>query len=400
MTNPKILISGASVAGPTAAYWLGRYGFDVTVVEKAPALRGGGYAVDFRGEAHMTVLERMGVLDHLRHLDTGGTAMSFVDVSGREHFALPPEFAGGDLEVLRADLSRVLHEHSRERANYLFGDSITTLHDTGDSVHATFEHAPDDTFDLVIGADGLHSQVRRLAFTPSVDVVRHLGYYLAGWEMDNRIGVGRTTLMCNVPGRLASVAADHHDPSRAHTLFAFTSPPLDGVRGDTERQKQILRDTFGELAWHVPALLDGLSNTPELYFDSISRVDIEPWTRGRVALLGDAAHGATLGGMGTGSAIVGAYILAGELADADGDHQRAFSRYEERIRPYATRGQDGGRRAGEFLAPSSPIRLAMRNRMLSTRLARWLLMKASAAISDNITLDDYPARHPGNVGSA
>src|SRR5437867_1154402 len=162
----NVLISGASVAGPALAYWLGRYGFNPTVVEVAPALRGGGYAVDFRGPTHMTVLDRMGVLDELRRRQTGGSPMRFVDEAGRELLHLPGEFAGGDLEVLRSDLSRVLYEHSRDTTEYVFGDSITSLTETPGGVHVTFERGAPRTFDLVIGADGLHSNVRRLAFGP------------------------------------------------------------------------------------------------------------------------------------------------------------------------------------------------------------------------------------------
>ncbi|NDL56817.1 FAD-dependent monooxygenase [Phytoactinopolyspora mesophila] len=396
----RILISGASVAGPAAAYWLNRYGFATTVVERASTLRGGGYAVDFRGPTHLTVLERMGILDELNGLDTGGSPMSFIDESGRESFNLPAEFAGGDLEVLRADLSAVLHEHTKHRTEYIFGDSIASLEDSGDDVRVTFENGAPRTFDLVIGADGLRSNVRRLTFGSRPDVVSFLGYYVAGWDVPNDIGVGTTALMCNVPGKLASVAADHRTPSRASTLFAFAAQQLEDHRLGTEAQKQVLRTTFADMGWHVPALLDGLDTTPELYFDSISRVDIETWSRGRVALLGDAAHGATLGGMGTGSAIVGAYILAGELADAGGDHHRAFVQYEEKFRRYATRCQDGGRRAGQFLAPSSPFRLRMRNRLMRTGFVKNMLLKASASRTDGITLDDYPARHPKPVDAS
>jgi 2-polyprenyl-6-methoxyphenol hydroxylase-like FAD-dependent oxidoreductase len=393
----RILISGASIAGPAVAYWLNRYGFATTVVEQAPTLRTGGYAVDFRGPTHMTVLERMGILDELRRLDTGGSPMRFINQSGDEQFSLPAEFAGGDVEVLRSDLSSVLYEHTRHRTEYIFGDSIASLADSGDGVNVTFERTTDRTFDLVIGADGLQSNVRRLTFGNRTDVVSFLGYYVAGWDVPNDVGASTTALMCNVPGKLASVAADHRNPARASTMFAFASPPLHYNRRDTEEQKRILRTTFADMGWHVPTLLEGLSTTSELYFDSISRVDIEPWSRGRVALLGDAAHGATLGGMGTGSAIVGAYILAGELADADGDHHRAFTQYEQKLRRYATRCQDGGRRAGQFLAPSSALRLRVRNRLLNTGFVKNMLLKASQAMTDGIRIEDYPARHPASA---
>ncbi|MFE7119229.1 FAD-dependent monooxygenase, partial [Streptomyces sp. NPDC057654] len=159
--STKVLISGASIAGPALAYWLGRYGFETTVVELAPALRGGGQAVDFRGTTHLTVLERMGVLDELRALDTGGSPMTFVDQRGRQILHLPADFAGGDVEVLRGELAQVLYRRSLPRAEYLFDDSITTLDEDPDGVTVTFESGTVRRFDLVVGADGLHSHTRR-----------------------------------------------------------------------------------------------------------------------------------------------------------------------------------------------------------------------------------------------
>src|SRR5947208_7424925 len=179
----NVLISGASIAGPTLAYWLARYGFRPTVVEIAPALRAGGNAVDFRGPTHLGLLERMGVLDDLRRVQTGGTAMRFVDARGRRLMELPATFAGGELEVLRGGLARVLYEHTRRTTEYLFGDSISGLTETPDGVHVTFASGATRVFDLVIGADGVHSGVQRLAFGPESRFVRHLGYYVATWPV-------------------------------------------------------------------------------------------------------------------------------------------------------------------------------------------------------------------------
>jgi 2-polyprenyl-6-methoxyphenol hydroxylase-like FAD-dependent oxidoreductase len=209
MQNTNVLISGASVAGPALAYWLGRYGFSPTVVEVAPALRGGGYAVDFRGPAHLTVLERMGVLEELRRLQTGGSPLRFVDETGRQLLYLPGAFAGGDVEILRTDLSRVLYQHSSDTTEYLFGDSIAAMTQTADGVQVTFERGGERTFDLVIGADGLHSNVRRLTFGPESGSVSFLGYYLAGWEVPNYLDLGPGSLMYNVPGELATAGGDH-----------------------------------------------------------------------------------------------------------------------------------------------------------------------------------------------
>lgn len=181
--NRNVLISGASIAGPTLAYWLGRHGFNPTVVEIAPALREGGHAVDFRGETHLTVLERMGLLSELRRIQTGGSPMRFVDEAGRTLLHLPAEFAGGEIEVLREDLARVLYERSAPYAEYIFGDSIIGLAETVSGMRVEFQSGASRDFDLVIGADGLHSNVRRLAFGPEQDYVSHLGYYAATWQL-------------------------------------------------------------------------------------------------------------------------------------------------------------------------------------------------------------------------
>jgi 2-polyprenyl-6-methoxyphenol hydroxylase-like FAD-dependent oxidoreductase len=385
----KVLVSGASVAGPSVALWLGRAGHDVTVVEIAPALRQGGYAVDFRGEVFTTVLERMGVLEDLRSRQTGGNAMRFVDESGRKLMRLPAEFAGGELEVLRADLSRVLYEHSREQATYRFGDSIANLAEHADGVDVRFESGIEETYDLVIGADGMHSVVRRLAWPAEQVVERHLDYYVAGWEVPNTLGISGDTLMYNVPGKLASVGADRRDPALAQTLFVFKSPELEYNRRDLDQQKAILLEQFSGLGWHVPELLKALPAATELYFDSISRVRVDRWSTDRIVLLGDAGYGATFGALGTGTAVVGAYVLAGELAQ--GDLRTAFDRYEERLRKAVSKTQDGSR-SGQFMAPATRFGIAARNRILDRPFFLNQMLKMAQNMSELVELPTYSAQ--------
>jgi 2-polyprenyl-6-methoxyphenol hydroxylase-like FAD-dependent oxidoreductase len=385
----RVLISGAGVAGPALAYWLGHHGATTTVVEIAPALRTSGFAVDFRGPTHLDVLRRMGVLDELRALETRGGAMSCVDEDSREIFRLPAEFAGGDVEVLRRDLSRVLHDRSAERAEYLFGDRVTGLRQDADGVHVTFAAAAPRTVDLVVGADGLHSGVRRLAFGEEQRFVRHLGYYLAGWDMPNTFQAGTTPQQYNVPGRMVSVAADHRDPSRAGAFAVFAAPRLDYGHQDTAQQKKLVAEAFTGMRWHVPEVLATLDGAPELYFDSISRVRVPRWTAGRCALLGDAAWGVTLGGMGVGTGVVGAYVLAGELAAARGDHRTALPAYEARLRRYAALWQRGAS-PGQFLAPSTATRLRLRNAMFRRPLVQRLLVSSTASLATAPDLPEYP----------
>ncbi|MER7848721.1 FAD-dependent monooxygenase [Kitasatospora sp. NPDC096077] len=386
----RVLISGASIAGPALAHWLGRYGFEVTVVELAPALRGGGQNVDFRGPTHLTVLERMGVLEELRALDTGGSPITFVDQDGRRLLHLPADFAGGELEIPRGELARLLHRHSESRAEYVFGDSVDALEQTPSGVRVAFRHGAPREFDLVIGADGLHSTVRRLAFGPEQRYVRHLGYYAATWQLPNDDGLPTDGTALNVPGRLMSVGADHRDPTRAGAFCLFASPELRYDRHDPGQQKALVRQAFAGLGWRVPDLLRSLDAVPELYFDSISRADVPSWSTGRIALLGDAACGATIGGMGTGTAVVAAYVLAGELALADGDHRAAFARYEGLLRGYARGCQKGGDRTGPFLAPRTRAGLRLRDGLLNRR---WVLdrMLALGKQVSSVELPDYRA---------
>jgi 2-polyprenyl-6-methoxyphenol hydroxylase-like FAD-dependent oxidoreductase len=385
----NVLISGASVAGPALAYWLGRCGHRSTVVETAPALRGGGYAVDFRGPTHLTVLERMGVLDEISRRQTGGSPMRFVDETGRQLMLLPGEFAGGAVEITRSDLSRVLYEHSLDTTEYVFGDSVAGLTETADGVDVTFERGAPRTFDLVIGADGIHSNVRKLVFGPEARFVRHLGYYVACWDVPNHLGVGAESLMYNVPGKLASMAGDRHDSAKASAFFIFQSEQLDYDRRDLDQQKKLIADAYQGVGWETPRLIESLWHSAELYFDSISRADLDPWSRGRISLVGDAACGATIGGMGTGTAIVSAYVLAGELHRAGGDHRIAFPRYENAIRSYAQGTQQGGDRTGLFLAPRTPFGIRARNRLLNNRLLLKAFLKMGEHVSSKLDLPDY-----------
>ncbi|MEV8635031.1 FAD-dependent monooxygenase [Streptosporangium sp. NPDC051023] len=381
MKNTTVLISGASIAGPALAYWLNRSGctVTVTVVEKAPVLRLGGQAVDFKGATHRTVLERMGILDEVRRRQTGGTDQEIVDANGRRLAVIPGEFTGGDVEIRRGELAALLYERTREGCEYVFGDSITSLTETAGGVHVTFERGAPRTFDLVVGADGIHSNVRRLAFGPEADYVRFMGHYygLVDLDLDHRAA------MYNEPGRMAALGGP-----KAPAFFVFASKQLDYDRYDPEQHKRILADAYRGAGWKVPELLARLPRAREVYLDSISQVRIDHYAKGRVVLLGDAAYGNTLGGFGSGLAVVGAYVLAGELAEAGGDHRIAFPGYEEAFRGYAKVARQGS--AGPFLAPATPARIRMRNWMFKRRLLLAMMLKMTDRFATGIDLKDYP----------
>ncbi|MFF1611468.1 FAD-dependent monooxygenase [Amycolatopsis sp. NPDC058278] len=379
MKNLTVLISGASIAGPALACRLARYGCTVTVVERAPALRPGGQAVDFKGATHRTVLDRMGILDDVLAQRTGGQDQTIVDAAGRVRAVIPGEFTGGEIEIRRGDLAEILYAHTD--CEYLFGDTITSLTETADGVDVTFAHAEPRRFDLVVGADGIHSNVRRLAFGPERDYVRHLGYHYALAELGEDIADGEAA-MYNEPGRMAAVGGP-----KASAFFVFASPELDYDRTDTEKQRQLLMDAYRGGGWRLPELMARVPQAREFYLDSLSRVTIDRYSRGRIVLLGDAAYGNTLGGFGTGLAVVGAYVLAGELREAAGDHRVAFARYEELMRDYAKVSQRGS--AGPFLAPPSPLRIKLRDWTFKSRFLLGLMLKATDKFATDIELPDY-----------
>lgn len=381
LKGTKVLISGASIAGPALALWLARYGCAVTVVERAPKLRTGGQAVDFKGDTHRTVLARMGVWDEVNRRQTGGHDQTVIDAAGRRLATIPGTFTGGDVEILRGDLSQILYDRTAADCEYVFGDSIASMSETPDGIDVTFERAAPRSFDLVVGADGIHSTVRRLAFGPEDRYVTYLGHYYALADLDGGDG-GDGPVMYNEPGRMIAVGGP-----KAPAFFVFASDPLDFDRFDTARQKQLLREAYRGARWRVPELMTKVPDCRDFYMDSLSLAAVDEYSTGRVVLVGDSAYGNTLGGFGTGLAIVGAYVLAGELKAADGDHRAAFAAYQRQFLPYAKATRRTA--AGPFLAPGSALRMTMRNWTFKSRILLGLMMRTTDRFATDIALKDY-----------
>ncbi|WP_424528716.1 FAD-dependent monooxygenase [Sphaerisporangium viridialbum] len=357
MKNRTVLISGASIAGTTLAYWLRRHGFTPTVVERAPSVREGGYKIDIRGAA-LDVVTRMGVLAEIRRERTGVQGGSIVDAAGKRVASMDGDTFGGregdDAEILRGDLNRILYDLTKGEVEYLFEDSIATLSDTAHGVEVTFESGGRRTFDLVVGADGLHSTSRALAFGPEERFVRDLGYYVSIFSVPNHLGLDRWELTYVSPGRTALAYSTAKDTG-AKAMFLFASEPLAYDHRDHDEQRELLARAYAGEGWEVPRLLTGMEHADDFYFDSLSQVHMDRWSRGRVALVGDAAYCASpASGQGTSLALVGAYVLAGELAAAGGEHEAGFDGYEREMRGFAERNQS--------LGPANIKRMVMRSK--------------------------------------
>ncbi|MFC6158188.1 FAD-dependent monooxygenase [Kribbella jiaozuonensis] len=392
-----VLISGASVAGPALAYWLQRYGFTPTVVERAPAPRPGGYAVDFRG-ASMKVLERMGILDAVEAKATRMGAMTYVKESGKVAATTSSEAFSGELEILRGDLVDILYTLTKETTEYLFDDSIVSLDQDADGVDVVFESGLRRRFDLVVGADGLHSNVRRLAFGAESSYIHDLGYYASVCTVENHLGLDHTGQIFNVPGKTVGTYSAR-DNTEAKALFYFTSSDLTYDRRNVPSQKAIVEEQFKDLGWEVPTLLEGMRTAPDFYFDSISQIKLDSYSRGRIALVGDAGYCASpLSGMGTSLAVVGAYVLAGELHAAGGDHEQAFAAYDVRMKDFVVACQKQAVDGAMWFIPASKWFMKLRNltfRMMPYLPWRNMIRDMSLKVGNAIELtmyEDLPQR--------
>ncbi len=351
MNQKSVLISGASVAGPALALWLHRYGFRATLVERAPALRDGGHAIDFRG-AGLDVLKRMGLFEAVREHDTAMKGMTVVNGAGETVATLPAEFMSGELEVLRGDLTRVLYEATRDDAEYVFGDSIASIVQSEDAVHVEFEKGEPRTFDLVVGADGAHSNVRRLVFGPESEYAHDLGLRSAVFRAPNYLDLDHRGVLCRLGDKAAMIFSARGN-TEALAGFFCTAPSVDVDRNDIAAQKRFLAERFAGEGWEIPRLLDIMETADDFFFDGINQIRMDTWSRGRVVLLGDAAYcAAPTSGMGTSQALVGAYVLAGELATAAGDHKTAFAAFEKEMHDYVAQNQLLGRSLAESFFPS------------------------------------------------
>lgn len=377
----RVLISGAGIAGPTLAYWLAHYGMEPTIVEKAPRLRSGGYVIDFWG-AGFDVAERMGLLPEIRRQGFLVQEVKVVNRQGEKLSGFPVEAfsqvtQGRYITLARSDLAATIFAALDGRVETIFDNSVAGIEQTPASVRVSFEHGASREFDLVVGADGLHSRVRELVFGPQERFEKYLGVKVAAFQAkgyaprDELVYMLYTEVGQQV-GRI-SLSDD-----RTMFLFTFadeTAGP--GAEDDVSAQKELLHRRFENSGWECPQILQALESSRDFYFDRISQIRMDPrqglWTRGRVTLLGDAASCVSLlAGQGSALAMVGAFILAAELDRAQGDYAAAFARYQERFGPFVLKKQQAAVSSAGWFAPRSRLSLFLRNQVMKLLTVPWV----------------------------
>jgi 2-polyprenyl-6-methoxyphenol hydroxylase-like FAD-dependent oxidoreductase len=389
----KIAINGVGIAGPTFAYWIRRYGHEPVLFEKAPELRTGGYMIDFWGIGY-EIAERMGLMTELTRQAYRMRELRLVGEDGRRVAHLNVEMLRARVNdrfvsLARGDLAAALHRACPDVVTR-FGVSIAHLRPHSNGIIVELSDGGTEEFDLVIGADGLHSHVRELSFGPEARFERRLGcsvaaFRLAGYPRRDEL----TYVSHTVPGRQVARISLRGDLTLV--LLTWRDELLASAPSGVIEQKAALESVFGGMKWEVREILERMQAADEIYFDRVSQIHIEHWSRGRVALLGDAAACASLlAGEGTGLAMTKAYVLAGELHRAAGDHAQAFARYETRLRSFVSGKQKGALSFLNFFAPKSRAVLALRDwavRAASIRpLAKAMIDRS---LRDDFVLPDY-----------
>ena len=391
----NVAISGAGVAGPTLAYWLMRDGHSPTLIETAPTLRTGGYMTDFWGVGY-DVAERMEILPAIRAAGYALQEVRYVDGRGRTAGSISANTMVRELgdrftSLPRGDLAATIYHAVEGRGETLFGTTIASIQEHPGGVALKFADGTERDFDLVIGADGLHSTVRALVFGPQAKFEKHIGYYVAAFETDGyRPRDELAYVSYGYPGRQISRFAQRGD--RTMFLLVFAAEHLDGSepRSVHERKATLVR-VFAGARWEWPNIVESLQTTDEIYFDRVSQISMGAWTKGRVALVGDAGACVSLvAGEGAGLGMTEAYVLAGELALAEGDHDRAFAAYERRLRRFVEGKQKSARGFASSFTPRTALGVWLRNHATSLMTIPGVPgLLIGAQMRDDFKLPDY-----------
>ncbi len=392
MSGKRILITGASIAGCTLAFWMRRLGWQVVLLERAPAFREGGQNIDVRGPGR-DALVAMGLLDAVEQRNTTEHAWTFVDADNKVVARFSKEDFGADgptaeLEILRGDLARIIDE-AGEGVEHRYGDSIAGLHDDGAGVEVRFEHGPAERFDLVVAAEGAGSSTRALVFGDAARI-EPMGLSSAYFSIPKGHDDGQDARWFNAPGgRSVFLRPDPEGSTRA--VLSIQQQPQGWDDLEPAEQKQVIAEHFADAGWETRRVLAGMRETDDFYFHSISLVKMDRFSAGRVALVGDAAWAVM--GSGTTLALVGPYVLAGELARSGGDVAAALARYAAVMRPFVDKAQDVPAWGPKALQPQSRLGIGVQHALLKVAASPALrpLMRRFASTGDDLpALPEYP----------
>ena len=395
----NVLVSGAGPAGLTVAYWLRRYGYSATIVERAPTLFVGGYKIDVRGAA-LQVLRRMGVHDAVAAAHTDMQGAVLVDKEGNVVNRMSGDDfghrAGGDVEIVRGTLCQILRDHLGD-VELLFGDTIQGIIQSSDTAQVQFTKNGVREFELVIGADGLHSNVRLIVFGEESRFLRDLGLYLCVYTVPNYLNLDRMEIQYSELGRIAAIWSSRGD-ANARACFGFAAPSIRIDLRDRVQQQEALRTVYKGIGWEVPRLLEMMPTVSDWYFDTAAQIQMPRWSQGRVVLVGDAAYCASpMSGQGTSIALIGAHVLAGELAAACGTHLRAFVEFEGAMRPFVEANQALGLKSAKLMRSGerkSVVNWLLKQlmRRMPGRMTEWIINRSTERITQAakaIRLKDY-----------
>lgn len=349
MAPLKVLICGGGIAGPSLAFWLARSGHQVVVVERYSALRATGAQIDLRGQG-IEVVKRMGLLDDVRSKLVNEAGVSLVDSQGNSKATIMANKSGNgaqsltsEFEIMRGDLVRILYESTKNDVQYIFGKTVENFEQDDQQVVAHFSDGTSDTFDLLVGADGQGSRVRRALLPPGApEPYRRLGVHMAYWFIPRTGDDTEIRQTYNSPGGRMMMRRSHSPTeSQIYFFLKHDSPQLSSIpRAPIEKQKEFWSQRFHDAGWQTARFLEGMKDTKNWYCQEVIQVCTDTWYKGLVVLLGDAAHcPSPFSGMGTTSSLVGAYVLAGEINQSPGDIPRAFANYDRTLRPYVNEVQ-------------------------------------------------------------
>ena len=400
MKNRKVLIVGTGIAGTTLAYWLARYGFEPTLVEQAEQLRTGGYVIDFWGLGY-DVAEKMGILPALKEVALPFDGLKIVDEHGRRkggfgRRAIRSMLGRRYLSILRSDLAKQIYGALGDGVRTIFGDTVTRLQQDEAGVLVGFRSGHFERFDLVFGAGGLHSPVRNLLFGAESNFEKFLGYYAASFAVDDYPYQDRHMFVSySAPGKQVS----RYTVRDGRTVFLFVFAAREKLsipHANVRAQKQVLKDEFAGVGWECPDMLRRLDDNTEIYFDAVSQIRMGKWSRKRSTLVGDAcACPSLLAGQGSALAMAGAYILAGELKLAEGNHQVAFANYERSLHPVIESKQLAAQKFATSFAPKTHFGIFLRNQVTRLMTIPFVADLAMGRMfRDSLSLPPYESIQP------